>query len=116
MPQLSAQHLLACNYLNEGCEGGWAIFNGYLAESGSLVEESCGPYKGDTAADSCTNYERCQPFAKVDDSYFIETSLTENSVDVNKIRKEILRNGPVVGEFKAPNHFRYYDKGVLVDE
>jgi len=32
------------------------------------------------------------------------------------IRKEILRNGPVVGEFKAPNQFRYYDGGVLIDE
>ena len=30
--------------------------------------------------------------------------------------KEILRNGPVVGEFKAPNRFRYYDSGILIDE
>jgi C1A family cysteine protease len=25
-------------------------------------------------------------------------------------------NGAVVGEFKAPNKFKYYDKGVLMDE
>jgi len=30
--------------------------------------------------------------------------------------KEMLRNGPVVGEFKAPNKFRYYDKGILADD
>ena len=30
--------------------------------------------------------------------------------------KEILRNGPVVGEFKAPKKFKYYKLGVLVDE
>jgi hypothetical protein len=27
-----------------------------------------------------------------------------------------LRNGAVVGEFKAPNKFKYYDKGILIDE
>jgi hypothetical protein len=31
VPQLSPQFLLSCNYLNEGCDGGWAMFNGYLA-------------------------------------------------------------------------------------
>ena len=25
-------------------------------------------------------------------------------------------NGAVVGEFKAPNKFKYYDKGILMDE
>jgi hypothetical protein len=30
--------------------------------------------------------------------------------------KEILRNGPVVGEFKAPNRFRYYSAGILIDD
>ena len=40
----------------------------------------------------------------------------ENSVAEKKIMKEIFRNGAVVGEFKAPNRFRYYDKGILIDE
>lgn len=31
IPQLSVQFFLECNYLNEGCDGGWAIFNGFLA-------------------------------------------------------------------------------------
>ena len=33
-----------------------------------------------------------------------------------KIMKEILRNGPVVGEFKAPPRFKFYEKGVLSEE
>ena len=28
----------------------------------------------------------------------------------------MIRNGPVVGEFKAPAKFRYYDKGILADD
>lgn len=43
-------------------------------------------------------------------------SMTENSVNEKLIQKEILRNGAVVGEFKAPNKFKYYDKGILMDE
>lgn len=41
---LSAQQLISCNYMTEGCEGGWAIFNGFFAENSNLVGESCAPY------------------------------------------------------------------------
>ena len=36
---LSPQFVLMCNYMAEGCEGGLAIFDGYLAEYGHLVSE-----------------------------------------------------------------------------
>lgn len=114
--ELSPQQMLSCNYLNEGCEGGWAIFNGYLAESGHLVSEDCGPYKGTTNADSCKFYEKCDPVAKVEKSYFLDTSTAESSINEKKIQKEILHGGAVVAEFKAPQRFRYYDFGVLIDE
>jgi len=116
VPQLSSQQLLACNYMNEGCEGGWSLFNGYLAENGHLVSEECAPYRGSTSGDSCKNYAGCKPIAKVEDSYYIEVSNSANHVNELKIMKEMLRNGPVVGEFKAPNKFRYYDKGILADD
>jgi len=45
---LSPQHMLSCNYLSEGCSGGWAIFDGFLAENGGVVSEECAPYKGTT--------------------------------------------------------------------
>jgi len=43
-PTLSPQHLLSCNYMTEGCEGGWPHFNAYFAENGHLVSEECAPY------------------------------------------------------------------------
>jgi hypothetical protein len=92
------------------------MFNGFLMESGHFVSEECGPYRGTTNGDSCKFYEKCEAVAKIADSYFIETSQKENSVNEKKIMKEIFRNGAVVGEFKAPNRFRYYDKGILIDE
>ena len=48
VPELSVQHLMNCNYMNEGCMGGWAAFNGFFAENAGLVEESCAPYNADS--------------------------------------------------------------------
>ena len=54
--------------------------------------------------------------AKVEKSYFLDTSTAESSINEKKIQKEILHGGAVVAEFKAPQRFRYYDFGVLIDE
>jgi C1A family cysteine protease len=45
VPKLSAQQVLSCNFLNEGCDGGWPHLNGYFMEHAHFVEESCAPYK-----------------------------------------------------------------------
>ena len=65
IPQVSMQFLLQCNYMNEGCEGGWPLFNGYLAENGYMVDEKCAPYQARTKNIQCSEYEKCQPVAKV---------------------------------------------------
>lgn len=31
--------MMMCNYMNEGCDGGWPLFHGYLGEQGYLVTE-----------------------------------------------------------------------------
>jgi hypothetical protein len=49
LQSLSPQFLMECNYMNEGCEGGWAIFHGHLVENGHLVSEECVPYLAKTA-------------------------------------------------------------------
>ena len=71
IPQVSMQFLLQCNYMNEGCEGGWPLFNGYLAENGYLVAEHCAPYMARTKNLKCSEFERCEPIAKVQNSYFM---------------------------------------------
>jgi cathepsin C len=64
IPVLSPQYLMTCSYLNEGCDGGWSFFHGYLGENGYFVSEKCAPYKHSTKDDKCGNYEKCQPIAK----------------------------------------------------
>ena len=90
------------------------MFNGYFSENGYLVSQDC--LAPQPKLQKCSQFKSCQPIAKVKESYFINEQQQEGSVDEKKIQKELLRNGVVVGEFKAPNRFRYYNKGILIDE
>lgn len=45
--------------MTEGCSGGWAILDGFLAESGGVMSESCAPYLGYTKGKSCGDYSNC---------------------------------------------------------
>ena len=39
---------MTCNYLTEGCEGGWPMLHGFFFEQAYLVKESCAPYEAKT--------------------------------------------------------------------
>lgn len=69
VPELSPQMLLNCNYMTEGCEGGWPHFHAYFAEQGHLVEEKCAPYQSSTVGKKCSDFKDCAPVAKVAKSY-----------------------------------------------
>lgn len=71
LESISPQQIMTCNYLNEGCEGGWAIFNGFYGENAHFVSEKCAPYKEKTKKQHCSNYQHCEPLAKIEKSYYI---------------------------------------------
>lgn len=111
---LSPQHLMQCNYMTEGCDGGWSFMNGLLAENGYLVSERCAPYLGKTKDRSCGDYADCAAEAKVLRSYFVGGAYGESSE--TKIMKEVLRNGVVNAELNVPSTFSYYREGILTNE
>lgn len=88
---------MTCNYMNEGCDGGWPHFNVLLAQNGHMVSEQCSPYLGKTKGDSCGAYAKCEPIAKIQESYFVGG--TWGSTTEKKMMKEILRNGVINGDF-----------------
>lgn len=63
--------MMECNYMNEGCDGGWAIFNGFFAERANLVTEKCAPYHAKTLNESCSKFKDCPAYAKIKDSYYV---------------------------------------------
>lgn len=107
LDMLSPQQLLSCNYMTEGCEGGWAIFDGFLAENIGLTSESCAPYKVATKGVSCSEFKDCPSVARVKKTYKLE--------DPNELRiqKEILRNGAVVTDWVAPKYLKTYKQGLF---
>lgn len=111
IPQLSPQFMLMCNYLNEGCSGGWAIFHGFLAENGHLVKEECAPYTAKTKGDSCENYSQCPGYATVNESYYVGGYNFPPTEQL--IQKEMLMHGPLVTEFHADKKFHHYKSGIL---
>ena len=73
---LSPQHLLSCNYLTEGCDGGWGILHGYFAEQGGIMPDSCAPFK-DGGEGKCSSYAGCEPIARVSKTEHLKPSGAE---------------------------------------
>lgn len=105
---------MTCSYMNEGCDGGWSFFHGYLGENGYFVSEKCAPYLHSTKNDKCSKYEHCKPIAKTEESYFVGGAYGQSSE--KKMMKEILRNGVVNGEINVPRIFSFYQKGILSND
>ena len=48
--------MMTCNYMTEGCDGGWAQFHGFFHRSAHMVAEECAPYTGMTKGSSCSDF------------------------------------------------------------
>jgi hypothetical protein len=105
---------MSCNYLTEGCDGGWSFFHGYLAENGYMVSEKCAPYLAKTKGDKCGHYNACKPIAKIRESYFIGGAYGESSE--KKMMKDLMRNGIINGELNVPRIFSFYQHGILSND
>lgn len=104
---LSPQQLLSCNYMTEGCTGGWGIMHGYLAENAGIVAEDCAQYQQKTKGVSCSEFAACQPVARV-----LKTYKLPNPTELS-IQQELLRNGPVITDWSAPGFMKTYKSGIL---
>ena len=107
VPDLSVQQLVSCNYMTEGCKGGWGVMNGFFAENVPLVTEKCAPYVGQEA--QCKPFQlndQCKEVARVSRTYNVPSN--EKS-----IQKEILKNGMVDIGWAFPMAAMNMKKGIL---
>ena len=100
---LSAQELLSCDTANKGCRGGY-VNNAleYIVMRGLYTEE-CLPYKGTFDA-KCS--EMCAEPMKVRPESFCVL------FGDNDIKREIMKNGPVVSSMEVYTDFLSYKTGV----
>lgn len=68
---LSVQQTIKCNYLTEGCKGGWSILHGYFFENGAMVSEECAPYTGKIGS-ACKSFSQCKGIARVSRTYMLK--------------------------------------------
>ena len=110
---LSTQFPLQCNFLTEGCHGGWGLFYGMFLESYYTVNETDAPYEHKTVFDGCGDFEHVEnkKVASVDESYYVGGAYGLQSEE--KLMKEIFARGPVLYDFNAGYDFMTYKSGVL---
>lgn len=104
---LSVQHPVSCGFLTEGCNGGWGILQGYFAQQGGVMPESCAMYKGGET--KCSSHSICEPVARVTK---VEHWFPNGEDD---IKRELLLNGAVQTSWNPPAAFEAYSSGVLRD-
>jgi cathepsin B len=100
---LSAQELLSCDTANKGCRGGYVNNALEYTVMRGLVTEECLPYKGTYDAkcsDMCAEPVKVRP-----DSFCV-------LFGENDIKREILKNGPVISNMEVHTDFLTYKSGV----
>lgn len=103
-PALSAQTVIACDQnKNNGCKGGAVTTVFDYAKKQGLVEESCLPYTADPEVVCPTTLGTCDKYYATD---YCVTSGEEG------IKREILKNGPVIAVIPIYRDFLVYKEGI----
>jgi cathepsin C len=108
-PDLSAQDVLACSAVNQGCEGGYPFLVGKYGEEFGFVEEQCLPYTG---SDSSKCEDECHDKPRYYIKNYRYVGGYYGACNEYQMMKEIHENGPIMVAFEAPSDLYYYDKGV----
>jgi cathepsin C len=98
---LSVQFRMDCNYLNEGCHGGWGFIDGIFLNNYYTVSEQCAPYKSDRG--ECRDYAHCEPVARASEMFYINEHY--GSMSEKAIMKELRSKGPTILDFNADQRF-----------
>lgn len=119
-PKISKQHILGCNFYDEGCDGGFPLTVAKFASEFTLVEDKCYTNKcgkrdftltDDYSKSCCSKCESESNTYSVDSysyvgGYYGGTSEFE-------IMREVLTRGPVAGVINAPNYLSKYRSGIF---
>lgn len=99
---LSSEFPLTCNFLTEGCNGGWGILGGFFMESFYTTTEKCAPYEVPLTK-RCSAYKTCPKVAKIENIRNIGGHYGAPTEEM--IIRELRANGPVIMDFYAGQAF-----------
>lgn len=103
--RLSPQHFLSCQEDAAGneCKGGSIASFLDFAKKKGIVDENCFNYQGEENVHCPDNLDKCH-------HYFISDYCVANGVE--GIKREILRNGPVIAYIPVYRDFLIYKTGI----
>lgn len=107
--RLSPQEMVNCNYENYGCMGGYLITSiDYLMVEGS-VPNTCVPYIDNQALCSY----QCSDGTRNDyKKYFCEPGSLELAITYDEIKRELVKNGPMLMGLSIYEDFMNYESGI----
>ena len=108
--KLSAQEIISCDKGNYGCEGGYVTRALSWGKRKGFIPEACYPYtgeKGECIAEDHLNSNEC----RLNNQLYKVIDYCLASDDVG-IKREILKNGPVVAQMVVYTDFLTYHSGV----
>ncbi len=105
--RLSAQEVIDCDGANYGCNGGYATKALNWGKRKGFVEEKCLPYNNTVG--ECEDYTQNE--CRINEQVYkvIDYCL---AMDQEGIKKEILKNGPVVSSMQMFTDFLVYKEGL----
>lgn len=110
--KFSAQDVLSCSTMNQGCEGGYPyLVSKFVAEHG-LIEEKKFGYKGSDAPKCSRNTDNKSTELFYGQGYHYVGGYY-GACNEHAMMREIMHNGPVVIGFEAPDTLSYYESGVF---
>jgi hypothetical protein len=103
--------------MNEGCEGGQGILNGYFLEKAGFADDKCAPYDFDFPPQgACARYKHCPDIGRVTKSYYLDAEVNKLKPDQYDIMKELIRNGPVEADINTGDKEGLYNSKAAFKE
>jgi len=109
---LSPQHLVSCNNLNFGCNGGNPYFSWLFITGTGLVTDSCLPYQSyDGKSPKCKEFTQCHD-GQPKTFYKGKKGSTAILANAKSIQENMLKYGPVEAGFSVYEDFLQYKSGI----
>jgi hypothetical protein len=107
---LSAQSILDCSYVNEGCDGGYPSLGAFHAYAEGLYTEQCDPYSGHVAV-CAAKPAQCAPIYAEDFNYAGGSYGYGTSMQAMMV--ELVKFGPITVALEAEPDLQIYRSGVF---
>jgi len=117
-PTLSTQDIVSCSNYSQGCEGGFPyLVAGKYGRDYGFIDEACYPYEGrDTECRPFVNPQPGCTHRRYRTSSYYYVGGYYGLSNEERMKQEIMANGPISVSFEVYDDFKYYRGGVYTHQ